>query len=85
VLPARQVAAQAGLQRLGPRTREVQPRACAPAHAVQGSVTCANPLLLELLPEFKSAMEVEEGIIAKCSLQFDSLPFIPAEPYNIIR
>ncbi|PRW57540.1 lipocalin-like domain [Chlorella sorokiniana] len=52
---------------------------------IQGSVSCANPILLEVLPEFKSPQEVADGIEAKCSLTFDSLPFIPPEPYNVIR
>lgn len=52
---------------------------------IQGSVSCANPILLEVLPEFKTAQEVADGIEAKCSLTFDSLPFIPPEPYNVIR
>ena len=48
-------------------------------------MTCANPVLLEVLPEFKSQLEREEGIVEKCSLVFDSLPFLPAEPYDVIR
>jgi hypothetical protein len=52
---------------------------------IQGSVTCANPVLLELLPEFESELERAEGIVEKCILKFDSLPFIPAEPYDVIR
>ncbi|KAI7842606.1 hypothetical protein COHA_003710 [Chlorella ohadii] len=52
---------------------------------IQGSVSCVNPILLEVLPEFKSPQEVSDGIEAKCSLRFDSLPFIPPEPYNVIR
>lgn len=46
---------------------------------------CANPVLLEVLPEFKSAQERADMIVEKCLLTFDSLPFIPAEPYNVIR
>lgn len=48
-------------------------------------MSCANPVLLELLPEFKTELEREEGIVEKCVLKFDSLPFIPAEPYDVIR
>lgn len=48
-------------------------------------MSCANPVLLEVLPEFKSAQEVADGIVSKCLLTFDSLPFIPPEPYNVIR
>ena len=51
----------------------------------QGSVSCANPILLELLPEFESEQERADGIVEKCVLTFDSLPFIPAEPYDVIR
>jgi len=55
------------------------------ANNPQGSVSCANPVLLELLPEFKSAQERADAIVEKCVLSFDSLPFIPAEPYNVLR
>lgn len=57
-------------------------RACV---RVQGSVSCANPLLLEVLPEFLTPAERQEGIIEKCTLSFDSLPFLPPQPYVIIR
>ena len=43
--------------------------ATARAHAapalLQGSVSCANPILLEVLPEFKSAQETADNIEAK--------------------
>ncbi|KAL4422932.1 hypothetical protein ABPG75_009129 [Micractinium tetrahymenae] len=52
---------------------------------IQGSVSCADPAVLELLPEFKTEMDKMEGLVAKCALKFDSLPFIPAEPYVVIR
>lgn len=48
-------------------------------------MSCANPILLELLPEFKSDQERADDIIEKCVLTFDSLPFIPPEPYDVIR
>lgn len=105
----------------------------------QGSVSCADPAVLELLPEFKTEMDKMEGLVAKvggpgpslraargwhgggraelhvaarraettattrlawlaillptrlrptplqCALKFDSLPFIPPEPYIVIR
>jgi hypothetical protein len=51
----------------------------------QGAVSCANPVLLKLLPEFETGLEREEMIVEKCVLRFPSLPFIPAEPYNVIR
>lgn len=52
---------------------------------ILGSVSCANPLLLEVLPEFLTPAERQEGIIEKCTLSFDSLPFLPPQPYVIIR
>lgn len=52
---------------------------------IQGTVSCANPVVLELLPEFKSEMDVMEGVVSKCALRFDSLPFIPPEPYVVLR
>lgn len=52
---------------------------------IQGSVSCANPIFLELLPEFKSDQERADDILEKCVLTFDSLPFIPPEPYDVIR
>lgn len=56
-----------------------------PHRTAQGSVSCANPVLLELLPEFETELERAEGIVEKCVLRFDSLPFLPPEPYNVIR
>ncbi|GMH40056.1 hypothetical protein BSKO_07960 [Bryopsis sp. KO-2023] len=51
---------------------------------IQGSVSCAQPALLKLLPEFETEFERREGIVAKCVLKFPSIPFIPAEPYDVI-
>lgn len=52
---------------------------------IQGAVSCADPVLLAVLPEFESAQEREEGIVAKCVLRFPAIPFIPPEPYDVIR
>eukprot|EP00884_Botryococcus_braunii_P012231 jgi/Botrbrau1/21008/Bobra.0144s0024.1 len=52
---------------------------------IQGAVTCANPVLLKLLPEFKSELDKGDEIVEKCVLRFPSLPFVPPQPYNIIR
>lgn len=52
---------------------------------IQGSVSCANPALLEVLPEFLSEQERADAIVEKCVLTFDSLPFIPPEPCERAR
>lgn len=51
---------------------------------LQGDVTCADPAGLRLLPEFLTPLERKEAILEKCVLRFPSLPFIPAETYDIL-
>lgn len=52
---------------------------------ITGSVTCADPAALELLPEFKTDLEARLRIRVKCVLRFPAVPFVPPEPYNVIR
>ena len=52
---------------------------------ITGAVSCAEPFALSLLPEFETPLEREEGIAEKCTLRFPSIPFIPREPYDVIR
>lgn len=41
--------------------------------------------MLKLLPEFETPFERKESIAEKCVLRFPALPFIPPEPYDVIR
>jgi len=52
---------------------------------IRGDVTCANPRDLYMLPEFESDFERKEQIREKCILRFPQIPFIPPEPYDVIR
>jgi hypothetical protein len=52
---------------------------------ITGAVSCAQPFALSLLPEFETPLEREEQIAEKCSLRFPAIPFIPPEPYDVIR
>jgi hypothetical protein len=42
-------------------------------------------LCVQLLPEFKTALDKGDEIVEKCVLRFPSIPFVPPQPYNIIR
>ena len=48
-------------------------------------MSCAEPFALSLLPEFETPLEREEAIQEKCTLRFPAIPFIPREPYDVIR
>lgn len=52
---------------------------------IKGAVTCADPYPLSLLPEFETTLERQEGIFEKCLLRFPAIPFIPPEPYDVLR
>jgi hypothetical protein len=52
---------------------------------ITGAVSCADSYALSLLPEFETPLEREEQIAEKCSLRFPAIPFIPPEPYDVIR
>lgn len=49
------------------------------------SVTCAEPRFLKILPEFETSFERQESIADKCVLRFPAIPFVPPEPYDVIR
>lgn len=52
---------------------------------ITGDVSCADPKELALAPEFETPLEREERIKEKCVLRFPSIPFVPPEPYDVIR
>lgn len=52
---------------------------------IKGAVSCAEPYALSLLPEFETAAEREEKVLEKCVLRFPAIPFIPPEPYDVLR
>lgn len=52
---------------------------------IQGQVTCTNPEELKLKPQVETALERKEAIVEKCVLKFPAIPFIPPEPYDVIR
>lgn len=52
---------------------------------IQGQVTCASSEELKLRPEVETELEREEQIVEKCVLKFPAIPFIPPEPYDVIR
>ncbi|CAD7704862.1 unnamed protein product [Ostreobium quekettii] len=52
---------------------------------IQGQVSCAPPAELKLMPEFETDLERKEMIEEKCVLRFPAIPFIPPEPYDVIR
>ncbi|CAD7700246.1 unnamed protein product [Ostreobium quekettii] len=52
---------------------------------IQGQVSCAPPAELKMNPAIETALERKEMIEEKCVLRFPAIPFIPPEPYDVIR
>lgn len=51
---------------------------------IEGTVSCRDPAELAMDPGAQTPLELKEGLVEKCSLRFPSLPFIPAETYDVL-